>query len=151
MSEWTVALTRDEVICLTDRVANTDRGTEDMALSSYPLLLKLGGLYLELVQPDGSNSTREVAVTLSEAEIWLLRSKVTSGERSASDAMLGVKLLRKLYGALLAIDAESSMPQILVTTEDGLRFSSSQIQRWKQYETDRDTLEGGGGDIPLAV
>ena len=115
-----LTLNRDEILVLTDRVQNGDRGTEEMPISAYRLLLKLGSLYLETVQLDGKPAEATVAVT--EAETWLLRSKVTSGDKLASDPLFGVKLLRKLYTLLLAFDAE--VDRLPEAGEDGQQWDA---------------------------
>lgn len=99
-----ITLVRDEVMVLIDRVANTDRGTEDQQVIPYRLILKLGSLYLEVVKPE-SPATAAGSIRLTEAETWLLRAKVQSGDKMASDAQFGIRLLHKLYELLIAFDA----------------------------------------------
>src|SRR5439155_20635484 len=90
-----LSLTAEEVLVLTDRVMNADRGTEDMACGAYPLLLRLGSAYVEML--GNGKQTGEITLAISEPEAWLLRSKVSSADKSASDALFGVKLLCKIY------------------------------------------------------
>lgn len=104
-----LSLNRDEVMVLSDRTANTDRGTEDMPVTAYRLLVKLGALYLELVVPNSTDGTSERAVHVTEAEAWLLRGKIQSGDKMSSDSMFGIKLLRKLYKVLLEFDADAGV------------------------------------------
>lgn len=100
-----LTLVADEVMLLTDRVLNQDKGTEDMAVSVYPLLLKLGSAYVEAFG-DGSKRPGEIYLGVSEAELWLLRSKIVSADKMATDTLLGVKLLVKIYRGLLAYNTE---------------------------------------------
>src|SRR5437870_13482048 len=101
-------LTAEEVLVLTDRVLNQDRGTEDMSCSAYPLLLRLGSAYLEMLG-DGKQGG-EISIAVSETEAWLLRSKVSSADKSPSDALFGVKLLCKLYRLLLPSNVDVALP-----------------------------------------
>src|SRR4051812_11070452 len=80
-----LSLAADEIMVLTDRVLNGDHGTEDMAVSVHPLLLRLGSSYVEMLG-DGKKPG-ELPIAVSEAEAWLLRSKITSGDKSSSDAL----------------------------------------------------------------
>src|SRR5207248_1211828 len=105
-----LSLTADEVMVLTDRVMNQDRGTEDMGCSAYLLLLRLGSAYVEMLS-DGKKPG-EISVAVSESEAWLLRSKITSGDKSSSDALFGVKLLSKIYRVLLAYNVDVPLPSI---------------------------------------
>src|SRR5439155_16440969 len=91
-----INLNRDEIMVLTDRVLNGDSGTDEKPVRAYDLLLKLGSAYLEAVTLDGVKGP-EVPIGLTEAEAWLLRAKVTSSDKMATDPLFGVKLLRKIY------------------------------------------------------
>ena len=110
MSSHLLSLTADEVLVLTDRVQNTDKGTEDMGCSAYPLLLKLGSAYLDSFG-DGGKRSGEIPISVSEAEAWLLRSKVSSADKSPSDALFGVKLLCKIYRVLLDYNIVMEVPE----------------------------------------
>ena len=110
MSEQFLLLTADEVLILADRVRNEDAGTDPHGLSAFPLLLRLGSAYLEMVG-DGHRRDGVVQVAVSEAEAWLLRSKVSSADKTATDALFGVKLLSKLYRVLLAYNAVMDVPE----------------------------------------
>ena len=104
-----VSLNRDEIVYLADRVLNTDNGTEEKPLYPYDLLLKIGSAYVELTG-DGSNANEAVILALTENETWLLRSKVSSFDKNASDGLFGVHLLRKLYGLLLELNVDIDIP-----------------------------------------
>jgi hypothetical protein len=80
-------------------VQNADAGTDEKRVCAYDLLLKLGSAYLEAVTLDGVKGP-DIPVAITEAEAWLLRSKVTSSDKMATDPLFGVKLLRKLYEIL---------------------------------------------------
>jgi hypothetical protein len=103
-------LTADEVLVLTDRVKNDDRGTEDMPCSAYPLLLKLGSAYIDMLG-EGKKRDGEIPIAVSEADVWLLRSKVSSADKSASDQLFGVKLLCKLFRLLLEMNPIVEVPE----------------------------------------
>src|ERR1041384_920141 len=103
-----LSLTADEILVLTDRVQNQDRGTEDMSCSAYPLLLRLGSAYVEMLG-EGKQSG-EISIAVSESEAWLLRTKVASADKSASDPLFGVKLLCKIYRVLLAYNMDIALP-----------------------------------------
>jgi hypothetical protein len=130
-----LTLTRDEVMVLTDRVQNTDWGTDDMRVISYRLLIKLGSLYVEIVDPAQSDATAHGDMRVTEAEAWLLRSKVQSSDKMSSDAMFGVKLLRKLYQLLLEFEADV---QFKVVDFEGPAMNNvrAQLNVWKQKEED---------------
>jgi hypothetical protein len=102
MTEQPIDLTAMEVLFLTDRVQNTDR--EDGHEIAKPLLLKLASCYIEMIGDKPKDGT--VTLTLTEPEVWLARSKFNSGDRCDADSKLGVHILRKLYTALLAFNAE---------------------------------------------
>ena len=86
-----VLLGRDEVVILADRVLNTDTGTEDQQVTSYRLLLKLGSAYVDQTEPGAP--THDLPLVLTEAELWLLRSKITSGDKTANDAQFGLAIV----------------------------------------------------------
>jgi hypothetical protein len=143
VAETTVALNADEVMCLSDRVLNHDCGTEPMCLSAFPLLLKLGSLFVELVG-SGTKQGGELPIVLTEPEIWLLRGKITTGDKTASDPLFGVRLLNKLYTALLELNgADPGLPdgehQELPLTADqkqaiGQHLEAESIREWEEKE-----------------
>lgn len=101
MTSQILHLNADEILLLTDRVSNGDVGVEPHGLSAFPLLIRLGSAYLDAFG-DGTKRAGEIPIAVTEAEAWLLRSRVSSADKSPSDALLGVKLLCKLYRCLLA-------------------------------------------------
>ncbi|HZT06027.1 MAG TPA: hypothetical protein VFC51_03285 [Chloroflexota bacterium] len=121
-------LNAEEILVLTDRVLNQDRGTEDMSCSAYPLLLRLGSAYVEMLG-DGKRSG-DVPIAVSEAEAWLLRSKVTSGDKSPTDALFGVRLLCKLYRVLLAYNTELNLPEADGVEEELTDERRAALRRW---------------------
>ena len=130
MSDQTLWLNANEIMLLADRVRNEDRGTEDMPTCSYPLLLKLGSLYVEAVGVPLPIKD-DIPIAVSEAEAWLLRSKVQSGDKTAADGQFGVKLLTKIYRALLAFqidlqlqDADSDGAEMTIDMRNALRRRS---------------------------
>lgn len=129
-----LTLNRNEVMLLADRTLNTDVGTPDHQVIAYRLLVKLGILYLELVTPDGI-STEERDVMVTEAETWLLRSKVQSGDKMGSDPLFGVRLLRKVYRLLIDFDADTD--GLPVAETDGERMDREHrdnLTLWRQLE-----------------
>jgi hypothetical protein len=137
MTEYALALNRDEVLTLADRVENDDPGHAPHTLSAYPLLLKLGSLYLELTE-DGVESSREAAVQLTEAEAWLLRAKVSSFDQTATDPQFGVRLLRKLYAALLACDAGADVLPAAADNHEPAN-QATLVRLWKEGQDARDS------------
>jgi len=123
-----VSLTADEVMVLTDRVLNHDRGTEDMAVCAYPLLLRLGSAYVEMLGE--GKKPGEIPVAVSEAEAWLLRSKITSGDKSSADALFGVKLLTKIYRVLLAYNIDIPMPNCGGADDEFTDERKAALRRW---------------------
>jgi hypothetical protein len=129
-------LTRDEVITLTDRIQNTDCGTEEKFVRPYDLLLKLGSAYLELVTLDGA-AHPEVPVAVTESEAWLLRSKITSMDKTALDPLFGVKLLRKLYEILEAYNAGLDLQTTSDAEDRDPRSIREALARWREKENGR--------------
>lgn len=133
-----IELTRDEVILLTDRTGNDECGTQYKPFDGYQLLLRLGALYLELVDPDGSPGAKgQMAVTENEA--WHLRSRVTSGDKLATDPLFGVKLLRKIYRVLLDFNNHMDLP---TADGDGQEMDHDGLQKalvsFREAEEQRD-------------
>jgi len=123
-----LSLTADEVLVLTDRVQNLDRGTEDMACSAYPLLLRLGSAYVEMLGE--VKQSGEISIAVSEAEAWLLRSKVASSDKSAADALFGVKLLCKIYKILLAYNMDLPLPDAGGDDDEFTDERKAALRRW---------------------
>ena len=122
-----LALSGPEVLLLIDRIRNDDCGEPTAFVQPHDLILKLGGLYLELVQ-ETTFTDGERAVALTEAEAWLLRSKVVSLDKGPGNQPLGIRLLRKVYAMLLAYgartdlrDGEIDEPAMTAETRDALR------------------------------
>lgn len=115
------------MVC-SDRVRNDDHNTEDQPCSAYPLLLKLAGVFVELVG-DGTKQSHAVTIYVTEPEAWLLRSKVTTGDKSASDPLFGVRLLSKLYRVLLAFDAG----ELPLTDEESPADKAQTVERLKGW------------------
>ena len=131
-----MTLTRDECVILTDRTKNDDYGVEDACVAPLPLLLRLGSLYLEIVTTDGVQHEGSIAVT--ESECWLLRSKVTSFDKTATDPLFGVKLLRKIF--LILIQFDSEMPLVL-SREEGPAMTAqakAALAKWNEAADEGD-------------
>ena len=130
-------LDRSEVILLTDRTLNADVGTEGKCFDTYNLLLKLGSAYLELTERDVPHLTVELVVT--EAEAWHLRGKVSSSDKTASNPLFGVQLLRKLYSVLLVMNADVPIRAAVDVPEQAGWEVQQAISKWKEGEKDVDT------------
>jgi len=130
-------LTRDEILVLTDRVQNTDSGTDEKPVRPYDLLLKLGSAYLEAVTLDGVRGP-DVPVAVTEAEAWILRSKVMSSDKTATDPLFGVKLLRKIYEVLERYNAglNLKLAQDAREEEDAQTIIEA-LARWREAEDAR--------------
>ena len=129
-----LVLTRDEIMVCTDRVQNTDCGTDEKPIQVYGLLLKLGSAYLEAMTLDGKVGP-EVPVAVTEAEAWLLRGKVTSGDKTSSDQLFGVKLLRKIYEVLERYN--DGLGDLCTTEEGGDPMTADErqvLREWHQKE-----------------
>ena len=133
-----LTLNRDETMILADRVANTDVGTQDMQVAAYRLLIKLGSLYMELVSPS-AGATAEGTIVVTEAEAWLLRGKVNSGEKMASDQFFGINLLRKLYALVLEFDADTDGLAVAEEAGPGMGDREREaLTLWQKKEGDDD-------------
>lgn len=125
-----ISLNADEVMVVTDRVLNFDVGTEDMQVVAYKLLLKLGSAYVEMLGSESGKKAGFVEISMSEPELWLIRSKIHSGDKSSNDALFGVKLLTKIYTLLLEYNSD-----IIVegAEEDGPNFGSVERERMQEF------------------
>ncbi len=123
-----------EIVVLTDAVRNDDTGTDDMRVVAYRLLLRLGLAYLDAVHPD--TTLRESTVTLTEAEVWLLRSKINSGLKQATDQFFGIRLLRKLYALLVDFDTALPLPEAGENGEQMDEWHRNALAVWKHKEDD---------------
>lgn len=127
----TIFLTADEVLVLTDRVRNDATGTEPHTLQAFPLLLRLGSAYVDML----GDGRREgvISVAVSESEAWLLRSLVVSGDKSSSDALFGVRLLTKLYKILLAYnDPAPDLPAAETNGQEMTAADRAALNRWSE-------------------
>ncbi len=138
--DGTLSLNAIEIMLLADRVQNSDVGEKGQEVTSFHLLEKLGSAYLEMVGPEKLQDG-EVPLVFTEAELWLLRSRVTSSERGTeNDPLFGIHLLRKLYEAILKAQA----PRFLTADEedDSDKDSvKSRLVRW-EAETESRSYEG---------
>jgi hypothetical protein len=124
-------LNADEVMCLSDRVLNQDSGTEDQRMSSYCLLLKIGSALVEMVG-SGQKLPGSVPIAVTEPEAWLLRSKIISSDKTASDPLFGVRLLTKLYTVLLSFNGVNELPEC--ETGDGAMTEQQKVAlaEWRE-------------------
>jgi hypothetical protein len=132
-----LSLNRDEIMVLTDRVQNGDCGTDEKPLRPYDLLLKLGSAYLESVTLDGVKGP-EVPIAVSEPEAWLLRSKVSSSDKMATDPLFGVRLLRKIYEVLERYNDGLDLPVVEdVREERDAQSIKEALTRWRESQDGR--------------
>lgn len=97
-------LNADELMYLWAHLKQTDHGTEEQALASvYPLILRLASGLCELCV-NAEKKPGTVALTFTEAEMWLLRDRVGIFEKT-TDSAFGLKLTLKIATALLSFDA----------------------------------------------
>lgn len=134
-------LTAIELCYLTDAINNFDHdeGEEEEQLDGFRplarhLLLKLGSLFLQLVQPDAL-ATGAATVYVTEPEAWLLRGKAKTTSMYAKE-MVGVPLLRKLYNLLLRFQEAIPACCVLVDEpgeeEEGMK--RARLAGWKYSE-----------------
>jgi hypothetical protein len=130
-SPGTLSLTWEEVMLLTDRVANNDM--VEGAHGPKDLILKLGSAYLESIHESGGKPG-EVTLVVSEAEAWLLRGKVNSFDKMANRPQLGIGLLRKIYRVLLAYNATVDLPVVAGRDELDRHTVREAMARWRQSQ-----------------
>jgi len=126
-----VELNADEIMCLSDRVCNPDCGTDDQRTSAYPLLLKLGSAFVEMVG-SGHKTEGTIPIAVTEPEAWLLRSKVASTDKMASEPLFGVKLLTKLYKVLLAFNGLGEMPSSDFADDGMTEEQKCALTEWRE-------------------
>lgn len=139
MADYVVCLNADEIMVLSDRVSAADVGPEPHAVCAYPLLLKLGSLFVELVG-SGTKAAGELPVTLTEAELWLLRGKVTTGDKTATDPLFGVKLLAKIYTGLLQLNGAGTWP---LADEESPADKAQTVERLKGWAERKEPTTDG--------
>jgi hypothetical protein len=101
-------LTGLEVVFLLDSLRNAGNFTEAQAEFDCleDLVLKLASLYRELVTPDGI-APGPLRVEVNEAETWLLRAKVRTGDVGIDGTTnVGVPLSLKLYELMARFEAD---------------------------------------------
>jgi hypothetical protein len=134
-TEASIELTADEVMLLCDRIHGEDVGTPDQRVVSYRLLAKLGSVFLELVQDD-HKEPGTVEVVLSEPELWWCRDKTSAHDRTADNPLLGVKLTRKLFAAILSLE-DPPLPEPIEHTEPDRATVAHGFQRWLSDQSAR--------------
>lgn len=138
-----LTLTALEVIYLTDSIANSDVDQGDVDNRggvqplARPLLLKLGSAYCELVAPSGYDATATVTLSVTEPEAWLLRGKVQTGTTGMDKSVIGVGLLRKLYGLLLAFNSEPVTEEFRVTSTEAAKDRFGEVEKRALEELER--------------
>ncbi|MGH8524284.1 MAG: hypothetical protein ACREXY_08725 [Gammaproteobacteria bacterium] len=99
--ELPLELSGVEVVHLIDALRNADnrKGEEEESPCLRPLVIKLAHLYRVLVTP-GMFLTGPLALQVTRDELWLLRSKVRTGDVGIDKSLIGVNLSLKIYAAL---------------------------------------------------
>jgi hypothetical protein len=120
---------------LLDRIRTEDQGTEEMKVISYRLLGRLGSLFLEMTTDDGVTDGT-LPVTLTEAELWWCKDKVSTADTYGADKLFGVRLIRKLLTALLAIE-NPQLPDAIEHTEPDRATVGEGFDRWLRDEAQR--------------
>ena len=142
-----------EVVYLSDALRNGDgvKAIEDEVACLRPLLLNLASAYRELVTPDskdvagnvvkGGFDEGPVSIQVTEAQAWLMRAKVRTGDLAIDGkTVLGVALLTKLYALLLemesGVDVEVSAYEEAPITETRIRLKEryDAEPRWQPDE-----------------
>lgn len=129
-----------EVVHLLDSVRNgtTVKDVEDELGVTKPLIVKLGGIYRELVSPAGIKAG-PVDVQVSEQEAWVLRAKVKTGDIGIDgQTPVGITLSLKLYELLALFSPD--MPQIEVGGEEA-PFSVNQKEALKALQKTEEINE----------
>ncbi len=100
-----IKLTPEEVLFLTDKIENDDYGAEEQECDPFELLRKFAGAYRSvataLLQHQEDQMPSEYLLDLTEPELWVLRGKVSSLDGHAQNPRFGMRLLNKIYQALL--------------------------------------------------
>ena len=141
-----ITLDAVEIIYLTDSVGNFDLDQGDVdqpqriQTLARPLLLKLGGAYLELVPESGIlDKNKTVVIYLTEREAWLLRGKIQTGTTGTDKSIIGLGLLRKLYGILLEFN---SGVDVDVVQNDDVSFGDKHKNALNKLEKEEKAREG---------
>lgn len=124
----------DEIISLTDRVHSEDGGTEEQRVHIFELLRKMASVYLEAADVKIKGSARDIPIAFTEPELWLLRNRVTSNEKTSTDQLWGVKLLVKLYVAILAFDSPVNDISPIAVTEPTRLEVQQAVRKWRDQE-----------------
>lgn len=130
-----IDLTSHETMWLLDRVRTEDQGTEEMRIVSYRFLARLGSLFIELVQEDGE-SDDTLPVVLTEAELWWCKDRVSTLDGYGADRLFGVRLLRKIMIALLALESPT-LPEPIEHTEPNAVTIAEGFDAWVRDEAHR--------------
>jgi len=82
-------------------------------------------------------------VAFAEPELWLLRAKVNSNDKMPNDPLFGVKLLTKLYTALLAENRAVALDACDVPGQQFGEWERKALATWKEKpdarsDTDED-------------
>lgn len=100
-----ISLTAEEVIWLIERVANDDFGGDEdgYEVDPYNLITSLAKSYVEIIPKIFADEEieGEYSVPVTLAELWVLREKVSNFDTTPEGEKLGMKLLLKIYSAIL--------------------------------------------------
>lgn len=136
-------------------VGDTEEGNPQSAslyterLIGRSLLLKVGSLYVDFSELtngfDFENPSRyqgeESPIMITEAEAWLLKSKVRTGDMGLDNQTnIGVNLTRKIFEVLMSFNG-IEIPMITRADEDGDKVFTSDDARELRWNQEFEALE----------
>ena len=114
-----VEFTAHEIVFLTDniQVGDVNVGDPDHPYTIEPiaraLLLKLGGVFLQVLTTTGVKEDEARGVNLTEKECWLIKSRVRVGDLGLGAKPVGVGILLKILTTLMKFNP--GKPGVLIT------------------------------------
>jgi len=146
-----INLTPREILYLTDKIENDDCGWEDQEVDTFELLRKMADRWLAVVRPLLANqmdqaelSSKLLAVDLTEAELWLIRTKVSSLDGTPEDPKFGIRLLEKIFSGLLNPETEKGWlaRQMGQPTGDGELEKVDVLKLMAEWKEQEDAAQG---------
>lgn len=106
-----LSLTADEVMWLLEKSKNDDCGDEDdYEVDPYHMAKALARQFVEIIPrvlAAEEMGGEEFAVELTFGELWVLREKVSVFDKTPAGDQLGMKLLLKIYSAILKAEEDN--------------------------------------------
>ncbi len=126
MEQLILRLNGEEVLLLCSRIKNSDVDFATGTPIAANLLLKLFSVFNELVTEEGFNM-QEKPVSLTEKELWLLRSYVSPSDRiSDINPLLGIRLMRKIHELLIQANCDFRFEEL---EEEFVEWSKKQSRK----------------------